>query len=854
LRSRAGLAAAVAALAPAAVAAGCGGAVGPGGTGGGSLPLDGRSPLVPQARQVRVLVELRRPSLAEQMARQPFSAGRQRAYVSNLGDEATALQSALRAKGVRLRRPLLFARVWNGFAATVDATDLPKLRALGLRAEPVRRFYGAAGSAGGAAAGGRVAASGGEAEAGAPAAGAGEAEAGQPAVALLDSGVDRAAPGLAGRVVRGFDAVGGDRDPSPAGVRERHGTQVAQVLAQSLGPAGGRILSIRVAGLQPDPQTGGQLEHGTTDQLLAGLERAVDPDGDGDTTDHVPVVLVGVNSPYAGFAGSPEGIAAGGARALGTLVVAPGGNEGRGGGTLGTVGSPAAAPGVLAVGALEGGDAPALPAVRVGLATSEGRALLRGTVLGGAAKPLRAPVAALAGPSQARPRGGGRALGGAPLEYFGVNASPRARGRVVVVPARPGAAGGSGGAAPRTAGGSAAAAGPPLAARASAAAEAGAAALVVCEPDPSRPLAAVPDGASGIPVIGLRGEAARKALELTPRDGGLAFLAMPEQRTDRAETGPARGSSRGPSYALAPKPDLSAPGTAATSGREVVAGTSVAAARVAAAAATVRARNPKARPDDIAAALVGTARPLGPPLASGAGQLRTATAAQARVLIEPATLALPRQRAGAAFTVNKDFTVRNQGSTAATVTLAASLSGRPGGLGATVSPSTLTLDPGARRRVTLTVTATGAGRPAGFASGRITATATAAGAGPPTAAVIGLPIGDPPPARLGTLALTPGNAGVRFTAGAVTTGADGTRAVEPLGSLRLQLVDANGRVARELTPPGGARDLLPGEYAYTLTKSARKSLRRGAYRFRAHARGPAGGADAVRTSPSFTVR
>src|SRR4051794_3130003 len=174
---------------------------------------------------MRVLVELRRPSLATRMRASRLDAAAQRAYVASLGDEARALESALEAKGVRLRHPVLLARVWNGFAATVDASDLPQLRALGLRAEPVRRFYGAAAGSGAAStpAGG---------SAGAPAPGS-------PAVALLDSGVDRRAPGLAGRVVRGYDAVGA---PAQAG---RHGTQMAQVLAGGLGAAGGKIVSIR---------------------------------------------------------------------------------------------------------------------------------------------------------------------------------------------------------------------------------------------------------------------------------------------------------------------------------------------------------------------------------------------------------------------------------------------------------------------------------------------------------------------------------------------------------------------------------------------------------------------------------
>jgi hypothetical protein len=795
----------------AAAAAGCGGATkGLAGTGAGSLPFDGRSPLSPQGKQVRVLVELKRPSLAEQVAKEDYSAVRQRLYVASLGNEARALQSALEAKDVRLRRPLLFGRVWNGFAATVDADDLPKLRALGLRAEPVRRFYGAAAGSGSPTAAGE---------------GGGEAGAvGEPAVALLDSAVDRGAPGLAGRVAPGFDAVGG-RISS----RERHGTQVAQVLAHSLGSQGGSILSIRVAGLQVDTRTGGRMEFGTTDQLLGGLERAVDPDGDGDSSDHVPVALVGVNSPYAGFADSPEAVAAGAARTLGTLVVAPAGNEGPG---EGTVGSPAAAPGVLAVGALDGGGGPALPEVKLGIATGEGRALVRGTLLSGNGEPLREPVATLTGPSQARPRASGRAPGGAVLEYFAVNATPRAKGRVVVVPARGDAAATGSGTST-----------PPLSARAQAAAEAGAAALVVCEPDPSRPLTAIPGSSSGLPVIGVRGEAAERLLELTPRDEGLAFVSAPEAQTAEGPLAPARSSARGPTYALAAKPDLSAPGTARAGDGTVVAGTSVAAARAAAAAANVHAARPESTPDDLAAALAGTARPLGTVLQTGAGVLDPAKAAAAPVLVEPSALALPRQVHGAKFVVTRPFTVTNAGDAGATVKLAAQVPG----LNATVTPATLTLEPGAKERVTLGVE--GTAMAPRFATGRITANTVSA--------KIGLPIGPPPPARLGPLTLTTAQGGstggVRFTAGQVGTSA-GVRSAEPLGNLRLQLVDAAGKTVRELTPSGGADNLLPGEYAFTLTKAIRNGLKKGSYGFVARGLGPAGGPEVVQRSPTFDVR
>ncbi len=57
-----------------------------------------------------------------------------------------------------------------------------------------------------------------------------------------------------------------------------------------------------------------------------------------------------------------------------------------------------------------------------------------------------------------------------------------------------------------------------------------------------------------------------------------------------------------------------------------------------------------------------------------------------------------------------------------------------------------------------------------------------------------------------------------------------------------------------LTPPDGARDLLPAEYAYRLTSQALKDLAPGEYRFKATARAPRRPAATTKTSPAFRVR
>lgn len=800
-----------------------------------ALPFDGRSPVVADGGDLRVLVSLRRPSLGERMAREPLAAADQRAYVRSLRHEADALQSALRAKDVRLAGIVSYERVWNGFAATIRPKDLPRIQTLGARAQPVRRFYPAAA---------RIA------QAEKPATRARPRGPRGPVVALLDSGVDLRHTSLAGRVIAGRDTVDLDRDPAPArapgGRIDQHGTQVAGALLGALGGRG-RVLAIRVAGLQRSGGSGVVEEAGTTDQVLAGLESAVDPDGDGDSEDAVRVALMGVSSPYAGFAGAPEAEAAAGAAGLGTLVVAPAGNEGAGLGRFGTVGSPAAAPAALAVGALEGeeGD-PGLPGVRVGIATGEGRATLDGHLVGGKGRAIRAPVAGLSGPSQADPRARGRSAGGDVLAYFDVDARPRARGTVVVVPAVAG----------RDA--------PPPAAVAAAAGAAGASAVLICDPGGDR-LRGIPPGAAGaIPVVGLAGDAARRALELTAGGGGTAFLSRGEPRAAAAsDVRMAPSSSGGPTYGLARKPDVAAGGTAtaplAGGGAAFASGTSFAAARGAAAAALLAVTRPDLSAGDLRAALIAGAVPLSRP-SPGAGAVAPAGVVDARraarvpVLAAPAVLTLPAAAPGAAFSVKRAVRLRNPGRRA--VTVVAAVSGRlPPGIRLSVRPRRVRLAAGEERSIA--VAARGRGKPeSAYLTGAVRLTAGRRSASIPWA----IPVARPAPAPLGALRLIRQDGrvdGVRFSAGSVRREPAGYGiAVLPIGHLTLQLVaEGGGGTALELTPSGGARELLPGEYAYTLTGETLGELPAGAYRFVARARGPgATGARSERRSRAFEVR
>src|SRR5207302_8428597 len=122
-------------------------------------------------------------------------------------------------------------------------------------------------------------------------------------VAILDTGVDPSHPYLSESVLPGIDVIrpgsGGvaQRNPVVPGRPERHGTEVAGIVTGSDGPQGlhgvapgASILPIRVAGWQPDAE-GGYAVYSRTDQIIAGLEAAVDPDEDGATQDGARIAL-----------------------------------------------------------------------------------------------------------------------------------------------------------------------------------------------------------------------------------------------------------------------------------------------------------------------------------------------------------------------------------------------------------------------------------------------------------------------------------------------------------------------------------------------------------------------------------
>ena len=448
-------------------------------------------------------------------------------------------------------------------------------------------------------------------------------------VALLDTGVDQSHPFLRESVMSGIDVItpgsGAIAQPHPTIPRrpERHGTELAGVVAGSDGPGGlhgiapgASILPIRVAGWQPDAE-GEYAVYSRTDQLLAGLEAAVDPNDDGDAHDAARIALVGFAEPYAAFTDGPLARAVEGAATLDMLVVAPAGNDGRAGPTFGSIAGPGGAPSALTVAASDG--RPASPTVRVYVRAGL-RVLFDGVLpLGGAPdETVTANVVPVPRATSARGISG----------FFDEQGASTIAGRAALL----------------TRGG--------LSDEAvDEAASAGARSILVDGPLPAGAFGlAVP---AGVPVVGLPAELSRTIRSLVasgiPVTVSIGAVHVAENLGGGSV---AAFSSRGLAFAGVAKPELVAPGVSVptsepgrTDEGEVrygtVSGTSVSAAVAAGAAAVLAEARPHASALDLRALLVGSARRVSDGPASIAGRLDLQAAVQHEVVVEPAVLSLP---------------------------------------------------------------------------------------------------------------------------------------------------------------------------------------------------------------------
>jgi subtilisin family serine protease len=168
-------------------------------------------------------------------------------------------------------------------------------------------------------------------------------------VAIIDTGIDYMHPALGGgfgpgfKVIGGWDFVNNDADPfDDAG----HGTHVSGIVAGD---------SSTITGVAPDAsliayKVLGANGSGSDSNVLAAVERAADPNGDGNTSDHVDVANLSLGG--GGNPDDPLSEAIDNASAAGvTFAIAAGNN-----GSFHSIASPGTARSAITVGASDLND------------------------------------------------------------------------------------------------------------------------------------------------------------------------------------------------------------------------------------------------------------------------------------------------------------------------------------------------------------------------------------------------------------------------------------------------------------------------------------------------------------------
>jgi subtilisin family serine protease len=600
-----------------------------------------------------VIVVLKSPALADRVGSVGGLATSEdeRRWTQTALSSQKLLVARLRVQGVLVQPEFSYTRTLNGFSAAFDARGIALLeRAADVAGVyPVRAAYPASLSS-------RLLTTSEFGER--PNIGLSDKDGRGVTIALLDTGVDRAHPFLRGRVASGVDIVGGEsgalaasRPDEPAQL-ERHGTQMAGLLVGSGGPGalagvapGATVLPIRVAGWQRDASANWAV-YGRTDQVLAGLERAVDPNADGDAHDAARVALVGVAEPFAAFADGPLARAAAGAMRLDTLVVAPAGNDGPAGPGYGSVAGPGGAPAALTVGAAD--LRPRFGQVRVVLRAGLRVEFDEMRPLAGAVTPTRAldvgigaPRSVTSGPVGYR--------GAVPLlDFFDHRGASLVAGRAALLPA---------GVDPN---GSVANA-----------AQAGAVAVLFYGADLPAGGVGLDEGAP-IPAVSVP-EAVAQTLLARIRGDTQTTVSLGAVHTEsNAEEGRVMPfSSTGLAFDGSVKPELVAPGVALETAEPgvnadgsarygTVNGTSAAAALVAGSAALLAQARPYLDADALKSLLVGSARPLPEDrvTAQGVGLIDIGGATATEVGASPASLALGRADTQSRRT-EQEFVLRN---------------------------------------------------------------------------------------------------------------------------------------------------------------------------------------------------
>lgn len=159
-------------------------------------------------------------------------------------------------------------------------------------------------------------------------------------IAIIDTGIDYTHPALAGKVIGGYDFV---NDDTNAMDDHRHGTHVAGIIAAESAEVTGVATGVRLLAYKALGANG----RGVTSDIIAAIERALDPNGDGDLSDRADIANLSLGS--SGRPDDPLSRAVDNAVAAGMIVVVAAGNEE----AFHRIGSPAGAAKAITVGASE---------------------------------------------------------------------------------------------------------------------------------------------------------------------------------------------------------------------------------------------------------------------------------------------------------------------------------------------------------------------------------------------------------------------------------------------------------------------------------------------------------------------